>query len=75
MNPLQEHQLQQTRRHFLGRTGSTLGLAALASLLTNDLRARAPKRRPACRPERTQACGHRRADCLGCRTSSRGPGT
>ncbi len=39
MNPLLDLALLQTRRHFLGRAGSTLGLAALATLLNHDLRA------------------------------------
>ncbi|MBL8795066.1 MAG: DUF1501 domain-containing protein [Planctomycetia bacterium] len=34
MNPLLERQMQLTRRHFFGRAG--LGLAALASLLSED---------------------------------------
>ncbi len=36
MNPLQEHQLQLTRREFLGSSGTGLGLAALAGLLGKD---------------------------------------
>lgn len=36
MNPLQENQLHQTRRHFFGRSASGLGAAALASLLRRD---------------------------------------
>jgi hypothetical protein len=33
MNPLHEHRLLLTRRHFFGRAGLGIGLAALASLL------------------------------------------
>jgi hypothetical protein len=39
MNPLLEHQLLITRRHFFGRAATGIGLAALASLLSDDLRA------------------------------------
>jgi hypothetical protein len=39
MNPLFEGQLLLTRRHFLGRASSGLGVAALATLLNQDLRA------------------------------------
>jgi hypothetical protein len=37
MNPLLESQLLITRRHFFGRTATGIGLAALASLLSDDL--------------------------------------
>ncbi|KAB2660631.1 MAG: DUF1501 domain-containing protein [Verrucomicrobia bacterium] len=33
MNPAESHRLQLTRRHFLGRSATGLGVAALASLL------------------------------------------
>lgn len=36
MNPVLERRLQLTRREFLGRSGTGLGLAALASLLRRD---------------------------------------
>ena len=36
MNPLHEHRLQLTRREFLGRSGTGLGLAALAGLLAGE---------------------------------------
>jgi hypothetical protein len=36
MSPLIEHAQAMTRRHFFGKTGSALGCAALATLLTND---------------------------------------
>jgi Protein of unknown function (DUF1501) len=42
MNPLLEHRLLLTRRHFFGRAASGVGIAALASLLHHDLAA-APK--------------------------------
>lgn len=38
MDPLREHALLQTRRHFFGRTASGIGAAALASLLGEDAR-------------------------------------
>ncbi|HXG09869.1 MAG TPA: DUF1501 domain-containing protein [Gemmataceae bacterium] len=41
MNPLSERQLLLTRRHFFGRTAVGIGVAALASLLNDDLRAAA----------------------------------
>jgi hypothetical protein len=37
MNPLLEHQLHLTRRHFFGRTAQGIGLAALGSLLNPRL--------------------------------------
>jgi hypothetical protein len=37
MNPLRERELLLTRRHFFGRTGTGLGVAALAWLLHRDL--------------------------------------
>src|SRR5436190_23770705 len=39
MNPLLENQLLLTRRHFFGRSSGGIGLAALAALLNNDLKA------------------------------------
>jgi Protein of unknown function (DUF1501) len=36
MNPLLEHHLQETRRHFLARTSIGLGAAALASLFSSE---------------------------------------
>jgi hypothetical protein len=39
MNPLLDHDLLLTRRHFFGRSAAGIGLAALASLLERDLRA------------------------------------
>jgi hypothetical protein len=39
MVPWHELARQMTRRHFLGRAGAGVGLAALASLLADDLRA------------------------------------
>jgi hypothetical protein len=36
MNPLHETALQLTRRHFFGRASASIGLAALASLLSED---------------------------------------
>jgi hypothetical protein len=42
MNPLNETRLLQTRRHFFGRTATGIGVAALASLLSEDIAA-APK--------------------------------
>jgi hypothetical protein len=44
MNPLLAHHLARTRRHFFGRAG--VGLAALASLLHDDLFGAAPPARP-----------------------------
>ena len=35
MNPFFEQQLLLTRRHFFGRSGAGIGVAALASLLGN----------------------------------------
>ena len=37
MNPLHEHRLGLTRRHFFGRTATGIGLAALGSLLNPGL--------------------------------------
>jgi hypothetical protein len=37
MNPIFEHQLLLTRRHFFGRASTGLGIAALASLLPPEL--------------------------------------
>jgi hypothetical protein len=45
MGPLLEHRTLFTRRSFLGRAGAGVGLAALASLLADDLRA-APGQTP-----------------------------
>jgi hypothetical protein len=43
MDPRHEHALLQTRRYFFGRAGSSLGLAALASLLpAESVRAETP---------------------------------
>ncbi len=42
MNPLTERHLLLTRRHFLGRSATGIGLAALATLLNEDLKAAAP---------------------------------
>jgi hypothetical protein len=39
MNPLLESNLLITRRHFFGRAGSGIGMAALASLFNEDARA------------------------------------
>jgi len=39
MDPWLEHKLLLTRRHFLGRSAGSLGLAALATLLHGDLQA------------------------------------
>ena len=39
MDPLEKGRLLLTRRHFFSRTASGLGVAALASLLNDDLRA------------------------------------
>ena len=36
MNPIQEHELTLTRRHFLSRFGTGLGVAALTTLLNED---------------------------------------
>ncbi len=45
MTPLDEHRLQLTRREFLGRAGTAVGLAALTGLLGNErLRAAATTR-------------------------------
>src|SRR5688500_1581420 len=43
MDPLNEHLLNVTRRHFLTRTGLALGATALGSLLTEELWAGAPQ--------------------------------
>lgn len=37
MNPLCENRLLQTRRHFLGRSATGIGTAALASLLNQNI--------------------------------------
>ena len=37
MNPIREHQLQSTRRQFLGRTATGVGVAALGALLNEKL--------------------------------------
>jgi hypothetical protein len=42
MSLLREHQLLLTRRHFFGRSATGIGVAALASLLQDDLFAAAP---------------------------------
>src|SRR5688500_13113369 len=42
MNAVPENQLALTRRHFFGHTATGLGVAALASLLNDDLRADPP---------------------------------
>src|SRR5438093_7433413 len=39
MHPFSERKLLLTRRHFFSRTSTGLGLAALSSLLSHDLRA------------------------------------
>ena len=39
MGPLDETGLRLTRRHFFGKTATGIGMAALANLLTGDLRA------------------------------------
>jgi len=39
MDPVAEHQLLLTRRHFFHRSGASLGLAALASLVSRDAQA------------------------------------
>jgi hypothetical protein len=46
MHPILEHHIAETRRQFLSRTGSGVGLAALASLLAQDT-ARADATSPA----------------------------
>jgi hypothetical protein len=43
MNPLSEHQRNISRRQLLGRAGTGLGAAALASMLTEDGLAEEPK--------------------------------
>ncbi len=43
MNPLLERQLQLTRRHFFGLGSAGIGTAVLSSLLSDDLRAAAPR--------------------------------
>src|SRR6185436_6350719 len=42
MDPVRDHGLFLTRRHFFGRTAAGIGTAALASLLDQDLRAAPP---------------------------------
>jgi hypothetical protein len=44
MNPLHELGWLQTRRHFLGRTATGIGTAALACLLNDDLRSQTSRR-------------------------------
>jgi hypothetical protein len=44
MNPLRETALLLTRRHFFGRAGAGIGLAALASLLNEDRAAMASEK-------------------------------
>ena len=46
MNPLQQHALLQTRRHFFSRTAAGIGTAALASLVNPDLFAAQPGSTP-----------------------------
>ena len=45
MDPIREHIEQLTRRHFFGRTGLSLGTAALSSLLAENARQRHAGRR------------------------------
>jgi uncharacterized protein (DUF1501 family) len=42
MDPIREHALLMTRRHFFGRTATGIGVAALASLLDRDRAAADP---------------------------------
>src|SRR5262245_36841281 len=42
MNPINEHRLLMTRRHFFASTGLSLGAAALAALLGRPARAAEP---------------------------------
>ncbi|MEX0713978.1 MAG: DUF1501 domain-containing protein [Pirellulales bacterium] len=42
MNPIDERRMLLTRRHFFGKAGTGLGLAALAALLNDDLARGAP---------------------------------
>ena len=44
MDPRLKHPLNVTRRHFLGRAGVGIGVAALAELLQSDLLAQTPAR-------------------------------
>ena len=39
LNPIAEHDLMVTRRHFFGRSATGIGIAALSSLLSRDLAA------------------------------------
>ncbi len=44
MHPLRDHALALTRRHFFGRAATSVGVAALATLLAEDAGAAAPAR-------------------------------
>jgi hypothetical protein len=50
MNPLHEHASWMTRRHFLGRVGTGLGVIALASLLDEQLLATPEMSQPHFKP-------------------------
>ncbi|HEY7095791.1 MAG TPA: DUF1501 domain-containing protein [Terriglobales bacterium] len=39
LDPITEHNLRLTRRHFFGRSATGIGIAALSSLLTSDMNA------------------------------------
>ena len=43
MNPLSHHELMLNRRHFFGRNATGIGVAALASLLSEELSAAGPQ--------------------------------
>ena len=45
MHPIAEHDLNLTRRRFIGRTATGIGAIGLASLLEPDLLATSPKPR------------------------------
>jgi hypothetical protein len=63
MAPVQESALLLTRRHFFGRSASGIGMAALASLLAEEMPAAAPPlpaypdARPGCRISRRRQNG------------------
>ena len=65
MDPRLEHQMRLTRRQLFGLASGGIGTAALAALLSEDLRAGPPKRQRA----KAALPPARRRCCRTCRTS------